>query len=143
MVADYFWIRRGNYFVEDLYTSNPNGRYWYYKGWHWRAYVAYICSIALPFPGFLGQLGVKTVNEPVNATTKIYNIGYLTSFLTSMAVYTLLCKVIPPEHVAEARAMAFECIGDKEVLIGEEADYSDKVEEGDVEETKVTVDAKD
>ncbi|KAE9974567.1 hypothetical protein BLS_003079 [Venturia inaequalis] len=118
MLADYFFIRKGNYFITDLYTSNPNGRYWYFHGWHWRAYTAYICGIVLPFPGFLGTLGVKSVAAPLGSAMKLYNIGYLTSTFTGMAVYTILCKISPPDNVAEARTMPFEYMGKTEVLHG-------------------------
>jgi len=134
MLSDYFFIRRGNYWIADLYTSNPNGRYWYWHGVNYRAYVAYICGIAIPFPGFLGVLGVESVSAPLSAAKKIYDIGYLTSFLTSMVVYTVLCKVHPDKHVAEARELPFESMGKEEVLtIGvhqhesEDRDDSEKV----------------
>jgi NCS1 family nucleobase:cation symporter-1 len=119
MLADYFFICKGNYFVADLYSSNPRGRYWYTYGVNWRAYVAYISGIALPFPGFLGQLGVKSMAKPLNAGAQIYDLGYLVSFLTSMVIYVVLCKISPPKHVAEASGMAFEYMCDKEVLMGE------------------------
>jgi len=34
MTADYYIIRRGNYFIEDLYTSDPTARYWYWHGFN-------------------------------------------------------------------------------------------------------------
>lgn len=49
---------------------------------------------------------------------KLYNVGYLTSTFTAMFVYTVLCKISPPNHVAEARSMPFESMGKKEVLHG-------------------------
>lgn len=139
MLSDYFFIRKGNYFVEDLYTSDPNGRYWYLHGWHWRAYVAYICGIFLPFPGFLGTLGVKSLAAPLGPAMKLYNIGYLTSTFTGMAVYTVLCKITPPDNVAEARTMPFETMGQKEVLHGLHGRRSDSE---DVEEVVVDVEKK-
>lgn len=118
MLGDYFFIRKGNYFIADLYSSNPNGRYWYFHGWHWRAYTAYLCGIFLPFPGFLGTLGVKSMAAPLGPAMKLYNVGYLTSTFTGMAVYTILCKISPPDNVAEAKTMPFEYMGSKEVLHG-------------------------
>lgn len=108
------------------------------SGFHWRGYVAYICGIALSFPGLLGQMGVKGVNAPLNAATQIYDIGYLTSFVTSMVVYTVLCKVSPPANVAEARAMRFEQMGRKEVLtldgqVGSRGNSTEEVEVGKTE----------
>lgn len=108
LLADYFFVRKGNYWVSDLYTTNPNGRYWYTGGFHWRAYAAYVCGIAVPFPGFLGSLGVKGVKNPQGAAYHIYDIGYLTAFVISITVYTAICKISPPSNVAEARALPFE-----------------------------------
>ena len=108
MLADYFFIRKGNYWVSDLYSSSPGGRYWYTGGFHWRAYTAYICGIALPFPGFLGSLEVNGVKNPMGPAYHIYDIGYLTAFVVAITVYTTICKISPPENVAEARALPFE-----------------------------------
>ncbi|KAE9366138.1 hypothetical protein N431DRAFT_419203 [Stipitochalara longipes BDJ] len=140
MLADYFFIRKGNYFIEDLYTSDPNGRYWYFHGFHYRAFVAYVCGIFLPFPGFLGTLGVKSLAAPLGPAMKLYDIGYLTSTFTAMAVYTVLCKISPPRNVAEARTMPFEAMGEKEVLHGLHGRRSDSEDVEDVvvnEEKKV------
>lgn len=125
--------------MQDMYTSDPNGRYWYFHGWHWRAYVAYIIGIVLPFPGFLGVLGVKSVSAPLSAATKIYNVGYLTSTFSAMAVYVALCKISPPDHIAEARSMPFESMGKIEVLLGQTGPGSniDDVEEVVANELKV------
>jgi NCS1 family nucleobase:cation symporter-1 len=114
-----------------MYTSDPNGRYWYFHGWHWRAYVAYIIGIVLPFPGFLGVLGVKSMSAPLSPATKIYNVGYLTSTFSAMAVYVILCKLSPPDHIAEARSMPFEFMGKTEVLVGriDSGNNSDDVEQ--------------
>lgn len=108
MLSDYFFVRKGNYWIDDLYTNDPKGRYWYKGGFHWRAYAAYICGIALPFPGFLGSLGVKGVKETTGAAYHIYDIGYLTAFVVAITVYTAICKISPPSNVAEARALPFE-----------------------------------
>jgi len=105
--------------------------------------VAYICGIALSFPGLLGQIGVKNVSAPLNAATQIYDIGYLTSFITSMVIYTVLCKVSSPDNVAEARAMPFEYMASKEVLSfanGREVSRGDSTEE--VEEARTDAEFK-
>jgi NCS1 family nucleobase:cation symporter-1 len=141
MLADYFFVRKGNYFIEDLYTSDPNGRYWYFNGFHWRAYAAYAVGIVLPFPGFIGVLsGAKSLSGVLNPASQIYALGYLTSFLSSMFVYTVLCKISPPKHVDEARSMPFESMAQKEVLAGHEAhDAYDSGSQGEVQETKVDI----
>lgn len=101
--------------------------------------MAYVCGIFMPFPGFLGTLGVKSMAAPLGPATKLYNIGYLISTFTAMAVYTVLCKISPPDNVAEARTMPFEAMGQKEVLHGLHGRRSDSE---DVEDVVVTEDKK-
>jgi len=144
LVADYFFVRKGmlsrcydlyiqqltytlgNYWIEDLYTDDPSGRYWYWHGFHWRAYVAYFVGIALPFPGFVGAVGgIPTLSYVLNPAAQIYSFGYLLAFVTSLVVYTALCKVSPPANVAEALSLPFEAMGKREVLFGLEAQGSD------------------
>jgi nucleobase:cation symporter-1, NCS1 family len=73
MMADYYFVTKGNTVVPDLYTSRPDGRYWYTAGFNWRAYAAYICGLGLTFPGFLGSLGVKGVSDPTGAAMKMFD----------------------------------------------------------------------
>jgi NCS1 family nucleobase:cation symporter-1 len=107
----------GNYWVEDLYTDDPKGRYWYNGGFHWRAYAAYVCGIVVPFPGFVGAISGDKYGQISNAAAKIYTFGYLLSFTIGAVVYFAICKISPPPHVAEARALPFESMGEREVLI--------------------------
>ena len=43
-ITDYFVVRKGNVYVEDLYE--PKGRYWYKNGLNWRPVVAWIIPVA-------------------------------------------------------------------------------------------------
>jgi NCS1 family nucleobase:cation symporter-1 len=43
-ITDYFVVRKGNVYVEDLYK--PNGRYWYSSGFNWRPMVAWVVPVA-------------------------------------------------------------------------------------------------
>jgi NCS1 family nucleobase:cation symporter-1 len=53
-----------------------------------------------------------------------------------MAVYTILCKISPPDNVAEARGMPFESMGKREVLHGLHGRNSQDVEDVIVLEDK-------
>lgn len=55
-----------------------------------------------------------------------------------MFVYTVLCKLTPPKHVAEARSMPFEAMGQREVLFG----LNQRSDSEEVGEVKVDADAK-
>lgn len=47
IVADYYLVRRGSVQVEDLYSTSPQGRYWYFSGWNPPAVAALIPSVCL------------------------------------------------------------------------------------------------
>lgn len=39
--------------MDDLYLGNPNSIYWYWKGWNWRAVVAFVLAIFPAMPGYI------------------------------------------------------------------------------------------
>lgn len=67
---------------------------------------------------------------------KLYDLGYLTSTFVAMAIYTVLCKISPPDHIAEARSMPFETMGKKEVLRGVNGRNSVDIEDVVISEDK-------
>lgn len=47
-----YWLTNGNVFISHLYSGDKsNKHYYYHKGWNIQALVAYICGVAVPFPG--------------------------------------------------------------------------------------------
>jgi len=144
LMTDYYFIRKGNqldhanwlwlltsignYWVEDLYSDAPSGRYWYWHGFHWRAYVAYVCGIGVPFPGFVGAISGNCMASVLNPAGQIYAIGYLVALLVGGATYFALCKISPPLFVDEARVMLFESMARTEVLSGVRRVISENLE---------------
>lgn len=39
--------------MDDLYLGNPTSIYWYWKGWNWRAVVAFVLAIFPAMPGYI------------------------------------------------------------------------------------------
>lgn len=93
IIADYFYVRRGYVNVPELFTRDPNGLYWYDKGWNWRAYVAYVVGIVPCFPGFLYQCGVKSV--PLGAQ-RLYIFALPVGIIVSGLSYVVCCQISPP-----------------------------------------------
>ncbi|WP_343596295.1 NCS1 family nucleobase:cation symporter-1 [Acinetobacter sp.] len=48
LLADYYWIKKQNIIVDDLYTLNISGHYWYKNGYNPNAIYALIPSAMLP-----------------------------------------------------------------------------------------------
>ena len=92
LLGHYYIISRGYLEIDDLYTSRKTGVYWYYHGWNWRAYLAYVVGIAPNFYGFLSNMGVHAPPGIVKAYYFAYPIGLAVSF----AVYWAACWLSPP-----------------------------------------------
>ncbi|KUI59673.1 Allantoin permease [Cytospora mali] len=104
MVADYWVITKGNVFVAWLYDPTSSNKHYYYnKGWNIQAYIAYICGVALPFPGFIGTLGVN-----VSASAShMGDLGWILSFVVSFVVYVGLCMVWPTHNQKVVKEMGY------------------------------------
>ncbi|KAF2086263.1 uracil permease-like protein [Saccharata proteae CBS 121410] len=102
MICDYYLLTNGNVFVRHLYDgSSANRHYYYHKGWNVQAAIAYVCGIALPFPGFIGTLGATV---PASAT-HLDQIGWLLSFWVSFVVYYAICYFWPTRNQRIVREM--------------------------------------
>ena len=105
--------------------SRTNKHYYYKKGWNIQAVVAYICGIALPFPGFVGTLGAKVSTPALD----LGRLGWLLSFTVTFFVYILICLIWPTENQRLIKEMGLtweERSGDE--IVAE--DGTEIVEEG-------------
>lgn len=93
LLADYYYVRRGYLQVHNLFSRDQNGPYWYSRGWNWRAYVAYVLGIIPNFPGFLYQVGVKSI--PLGAR-RCYVFALPIGIVVSAVVYILVNIWSPP-----------------------------------------------
>jgi nucleobase:cation symporter-1, NCS1 family len=82
MIVDYFFIRKRELKVDDLYRRG--GEYEYSRGWNWIAMIALAAGIAPNLPGFLGAIGATSAS-PV--ATKIYEWAWFVGLAVAAAVY--------------------------------------------------------
>lgn len=74
LVSDYFLVRGRNYHQGDLYTANSSSAYWYYHGFNWRGFTAWLIGTFPTLPGFARSIqGVSSDN----GWDHIYQITYL------------------------------------------------------------------
>jgi len=92
LLCHYYIITRGYLEIDDLYTSRKDGVYYYFHGWNWRAYLAYVVGIIPNFYGFLNNMGVSA---PAGVT-KAYYFAYPIGLFVSAGVYWLACMWSPP-----------------------------------------------
>lgn len=92
LLCHYYIITRGYLEIDDLYTSKKDGVYYYFHGWNWRAYLAYIVGIIPNFYGFLNNMGVSAPE----GVTKAYYFAYPIGIFVSFGVYWVACMWSPP-----------------------------------------------
>lgn len=115
MVSDYWLLTKGNVFVAWCYDgSRSNQHYYYTKGWNVQAVIAYICGIALPFPGFVGSLGANTST----AADDLGHMGWVLSFAVTFIVYYLICQVWPTRNQKQVRelGLGWEAMADAVIM---------------------------
>lgn len=105
MLVDYFFVRKGNLVLPDLFTLSPHGRYYFFHGFNLRAFSAFVIGFLLPLPGFAGSFG----HDIGEAATHMYALGWLLSFLTgSLAYYVISTIWKVPGDDEESRNLPFE-----------------------------------
>jgi NCS1 family nucleobase:cation symporter-1 len=91
IISDYYVVRRGYLQIKDLYSAKRSSPYYFWFGFHWRGYTAYIAGILINIVGFVGAIG-KPVPSGANY---IYRLNFFCGFLVAGTTYWLLCKFSP------------------------------------------------
>ncbi|KAK6380097.1 hypothetical protein LTS17_005285 [Exophiala oligosperma] len=105
MLVDYFFVRKGNLVLPDLFTLSPHGRYYFFHGFNLRAFSAFVIGFLLPLPGFAGSFG----HDIGEAATHMYALGWLLSFLTGGLAYYVISTIWKvPGDDEESRNLPFE-----------------------------------
>ncbi|GJN93554.1 hypothetical protein Rhopal_006611-T1 [Rhodotorula paludigena] len=91
MVCHYFVVVKQRVKVADLYSVAPESLYRYWGGFNLRAYIAYICGIAINIVGFAGAVG----RDVPLAAQRIYTLSFFTGFGVAFVIYYLACLIYP------------------------------------------------
>lgn len=91
MLTHYFVVTRGYINVDALYHGTKRGQYYYTYGVNWRAYLAYICGVAMCLDGFTGAVG-RVI--PL-AARHFYFVVFPIEILASSLIYLGLCLKWP------------------------------------------------
>ncbi|GAU41917.1 hypothetical protein TSUD_25580 [Trifolium subterraneum] len=91
VLVDYYFIKKMELRVSDLYTRSPFGAYYYSKGFNVAAIVALVVGILPVVPGFLHKVGI--VSSIPNAFVVIYNNAWFISFFLAGFLYWILLRL--------------------------------------------------
>ncbi|CRG83558.1 Allantoin permease [Talaromyces islandicus] len=105
MTVDYFFVRNGNLYLSDMFTTSPLGRYFYTCGVNFRGIAAFVIGFVLPLPGFIGSFGTTTVSA---AATHMFDLGWLLSYFVGGFSYAVICLVTARKCMGENKGDVFE-----------------------------------
>jgi nucleobase:cation symporter-1, NCS1 family len=90
MIADYYFIRRQQLLVHDLYTSE--GIYRYNNGYNTKAVLALLLGILPNVPGFLITIKVISSEAVASWISQLYHYAWFVGFFVSGGLYLLLMR---------------------------------------------------
>jgi len=90
MIADYFFIRKQQLLVNDLYQIK--GAYTYRNGFNHYAIIALLSGILPNVPGFLTTTGIISKDAVWNWASELYNYAWFVGFFVSGMAYLLMMK---------------------------------------------------
>ena len=102
MIVDYFFIRRQQLQVEDLYRLK--GIYTYRNGFNQWALLALLLGILPNVPGFLTTIGVVSKDRVPAWLSGLYNYAWFIGFFVSGLTYLLFMKKQMVTHTAQEAA---------------------------------------
>jgi NCS1 family nucleobase:cation symporter-1 len=101
-ITDYFVVRKGNVWAEDLYSPKRGSAYWYHGGVSWRCVLVFVVTVVVIVPGFAAQFG-----HPVGTGyKKVYSLGWVLGCTISSVLYWCLCMM--GDFCTKERSMRFE-----------------------------------
>ncbi|KAK7440045.1 hypothetical protein VKT23_017296 [Stygiomarasmius scandens] len=93
MVTDYWLVHKCKVDVPAMY--DPNGRYRYWNGINFRAFVALLFSV---FPSFPGLISSINGNILVGASKHLFDIAWLYGFFTASFIFYTLSVLFPAKE---------------------------------------------
>ncbi|HAO46683.1 MAG TPA: NCS1 family nucleobase:cation symporter-1 [Ferruginibacter sp.] len=90
MIADYYFIRRQQLVVDELYRHN--GRYFFSNGFNNAAILALLVGIVPNIPGFLLQVKLISATTFPAWISHLYNYAWFVGFFVSGIVYIVLMR---------------------------------------------------
>lgn len=101
MLADFYFIRKGNIHVPSLYTKNPSNPYYYFKGFNIWGFLCWACAAVIAIPGLYKVYHPNVLSQ---AALDIYNSGWLYTFLAGFFFYLTCGYIFKPKLYPEGHA---------------------------------------
>ncbi|KAJ6597198.1 allantoin permease [Mycena vulgaris] len=91
MICDYFFIKNQHYIVPELYR--PDGRYRYWCGINWRAFLVIAITLPINLPGLAHVMSPQTTH--IGNLQYVYKASWLIAFCSAFLAYYLSNLMLP------------------------------------------------
>ncbi|KAB5518081.1 NCS1 nucleoside transporter [Coniochaeta sp. 2T2.1] len=99
-VCDYWFIRKRQIKLSELYHSRPEGIYFYWRGFNWRAFVAWVLGFWSQLPGFAQNVTPNSVTVS-KGWTNAFNLAFPIGFAISFTLFYVFSYFWPPPCLGE------------------------------------------
>lgn len=123
LLGDYYLVRKGGYNLNGLFSLEKSASYYFFFGWNWRAYAAYLLGMVPVFPGFLASIGVQGV--PIGSQ-RLYVFAFPVGIIVSALCYWGFNIWSPPAEGLPTR-WSEPAIGEIDALIGVQMGRADEI----------------
>jgi len=111
VIVHYWVVQKGNIHVPSLYDGTRGATYWYWGGFNWIAYFAFVVGMSFGLPGIIANYQPQAVSQ---AGKDMYTLGWILTFTASAVSYSLITyffklRIVPPAY--ESVPLGYEYLG--------------------------------
>lgn len=96
LIADFMVVRNYTLPLLDLYSTHPDGTFYFLGGFNLRAILVWLAAAVPGIPGLIGR--VQDVKIPAGLNN-FYFGNIIFGFVCPFVLYIIVCKVFPPKNL--------------------------------------------
>lgn len=94
LVADFIIVRKSQLPLSSLYSTSPNGTFYFTKGFNLRAIGVWFVGVVPGLPGLIAS--VDNIDIPTGLDNFFYG-NIIFAFVCPFILYVIVCKIFPPD----------------------------------------------
>ena len=92
LISDFYLVRKKKLDIRAMY--DPNGRYRYYHGWNWRAWLTFFTAVGPILPGFAQSINPNL--QISDGAKHLYTFSWMWGFVVCVIMYYVICTYVSP-----------------------------------------------
>ncbi|QLG71973.1 hypothetical protein HG535_0C03260 [Zygotorulaspora mrakii] len=97
IVADFHIVRRGKLPLSHLYSTSPDGTFYFTKGFNFRAIFTWTCGVVPGLPGLADA--VSPISGFPEGMRNFFYGNIIFAFFCPLILYVIICKIFPLKNL--------------------------------------------